>query len=94
MGGAQFRVGGHGFQMPHHRHREVQRFGQVVEDRHRVLPRARLSAGGECVEALPGLRQQPPHGGAHVRGADAVERDAELDVQQGVGIVWHRREQY
>ena len=73
---AEFRVGGHGFQVPHHRHGLIQRFGGGVERHQGVIETARFGIGRQPVDALARLAQQLGYGRLDMLGADLVEGDS------------------
>jgi len=76
--GAQFRVGGHRFEVLHHSHGAIQRFHQVVQGAHGVLEGALASLGGDGIQARARLAQQFRGGGLDVGGAYAVEWNSKL----------------
>ena len=56
---------------------------------HGARPRVGRVLASEVIELDAGPGQQFSNGGFHVRGVYAVERDAELHVEQRVIVVGH-----
>ena len=84
--GAQFRVGGHRLQVPHHSHGAIQRFRQVVQRAHGVGEGALAGLGGDGIQARARLAQQFRGGGLDVGGAYAVEWNSELKRKERIRL--------
>ena len=85
-GGAEFGIGGDAFEVADHAHGPIERFGESVEGVEGIVEGARGGGRGEGGEAGAGSGEEGGAGGFDVFGADAVERDPELGVEQGVGV--------
>ncbi len=84
--GAQLRVGGHGFEMANHAHGEIERLGERVERPQSVVPGALAVGRGDGFEARAGVAEQAGRSRFHAGGADAIEGNAEADLEKRIGV--------
>ena len=83
--GAQLRVGGHRFEVPHHSHGVIQRFRQVVQRAHGVLEGALAGLGGDGLEALARTRSSSAAAGSTCAARIRSNGIRNLSVRSGFG---------
>ena len=95
-GGAQFRVGGHGLEVPHHAHGVIERLGDVVQRAHGVFEGTLARKSGDGFDSGARAAQQFGCGGPHVFGMDFVERDPESNRKKWIlhSIAGHHTKGY
>ena len=89
VGGAQFRVGGHGFQVLDHAHGAVQRFGEQVQAGQCILEGGLGMSVRQAIQPGPGLGQQVSDAGGDMSRGNVAEGNGEVDIEQRVRLAGH-----